>query len=78
MSPHTILLLSLLQESDFGKSLLKVAIKIDRTKETDWWEYPLDKDSQKILQEKLPLHCRGYEVVAYEHIFEIHEVEYEV
>jgi hypothetical protein len=52
--------------------LLKVALKLDKDKlPTDFNEYYLEYTH--IIQENLPLHCREYEIVDVEFIFEVED-----
>ena len=69
MSKYISLLL-LLYSKDTG--ILRVALKLDRDKlpsdfQEAYYEYT------DILQDKLPLHCQGFEIVEIDFIFEIED-----
>jgi len=71
MSPYLSFLITIL----YGDTLLKCALRFDKTKEEgDWYDYPMEPDSRQKLHDMLPLHVQSYgPIVAVDRIFEVED-----
>lgn len=61
MGKHITFLITLLQTSEMcGMTTLQCALKIDKTNfESDWYDYPMEKDSREIIHALLPMHVQS-------------------
>lgn len=72
MGSEISFLVTILQQSFYGPNLIKVAIKLNKTKESDWIDKPNSPTSKEILRERLPLHAQSIgPIVEVEHLFEV-------
>lgn len=79
MSPFLSFLITVL----YGDTLLKCALKFDKTKlpegfEGDWYDYPMEPDSRELLHKLLPLNVRNCgPIVAVDRLFEVAVVNFD-